>query len=103
MKQGNRNTLWVVCVVALATLAGVGLSQPARKIMLPSADEAFDLEGEWDARIEVYGQTAASGACPNDVRVTITCSFCPITGQTTIPLRLVGTKFKRNTQSQESE
>jgi hypothetical protein len=100
--MSNRNTLWAVGLVALTTLAGVALSQPARIIRLPSAEEVFDLEGEWDALIEVYGQTAARGAYPNDARITITGRFCPITGQTTSPARVEGAKFKRNTPSQES-
>jgi hypothetical protein len=88
--------MWTVCFVALIALTGFAQAQSAKTIRLPSAEEVFDLEGEWDALIEIYGQAAAYGAYPNVVKITITGSFCPITGQITSPITIIGISLKDN-------
>ena len=94
--------MWTICFVALIAWTGFAHAQSAKIIRLPSAEEVFDLEGEWDALIEIYGQAAAYGAYPNVVKITITGSFCPITGQITSPIRIIGVKQKSHAPSQES-
>jgi hypothetical protein len=88
--------------MATVGCAGYAFSQPAKIIRLPSGIEVYDLSGEWDALIEIYGQAAAYGAYPNVAKITITGSFCPITGQITSPIRIIGVKLKSDTPSQES-
>ena len=88
--------MWTICFVALIALTGFAQAQSAKTIRLPSAEEVFDLEGEWDALIEIYGQAAAYGAYPNVVKIIITGSFCPITGQITSPITIIGIRLKDN-------
>jgi hypothetical protein len=71
---------YVLCLMATVGCAGYAFSQPTKIIRLPSGIEVYDLSGEWDALIEIYGKAAAYGAYPNVVKITITGSFCPITG-----------------------
>ena len=92
----RRITRGAICFVALMALNGFAQAQSAKLIRLPSAEEVFDLEGEWDALIEIYGQAAAHGADPNVVKMTITGSFCPITGQITSPITIIGIRLKDN-------
>jgi hypothetical protein len=82
--------------MATVGCAGYAFSQPAKIIRLPSGIEVYDLSGEWDALIEIYGQAAAYGAYPNVVKITITGSFCPITGQITSPITIIGIRLKDN-------
>jgi hypothetical protein len=93
---------YVLCLMATVGCAGYAFSQPTKIIRLPSGIEVYDLSGEWDALIEIYGQAAAFGAYPNVVKITITGSFCPITGQITSPIRIIGVELKSDTPSQES-
>ena len=92
----RRITRGAICFVALMALNGFAHAQSAKLIRLPSAEEVFDLGGEWDALIEIYGQAAAYGAYPNIVKITITGSFCPITGQITSPIIIIGIRLKGN-------
>jgi hypothetical protein len=92
----RRITRGAICFVALMALNGLAHAQSAKLIRLPSAEEVFDLGGEWDALIEIYGQAAAYGAYPNVVKITITGSFCPITGQMTSPITIIGIRLKDN-------
>jgi hypothetical protein len=84
------------CFIALIAWTGFAHAQSAKIIRLPSAEEVFDLEGEWDALIEIYGQATAYGAYPNVVKITITGNFCPITGQITSPITIIGIRLKDN-------
>jgi hypothetical protein len=88
--------MWTICFVALIALTGFAQAQSAKTIRLPSAEEVFDLEGEWDALIEIYDQAAAYGAYPNVVKIIITGNFCPITGQITSPITIIGIRLKDN-------
>jgi hypothetical protein len=88
--------MWTICFVALIALTGFAQAQSANTIRLPSAEEVFDLEGEWDALIEIYGQAAAYGAYSNVVKITITGNFCPINGQITSPITIIGIRLKDN-------
>ena len=88
--------MWTICFIAFIALTGFAQAQSAKTIRLPSAEVVFDLEGEWDALIEIYGQAAAYGAYPNVVKITITGSFCPITGQITSPITITGIRLKDN-------
>ena len=90
----NRFAMWTICFVALIALTGFAHAQSAKIIRLPSAEEVFDLEGEWDALIEIYSQAEAYGAYPNVVKITITGSFCLITGQITSPITIIGIRLK---------
>ena len=92
----NRFAMWTIWFVALIALTGFAHAQPAKIIRLPSAEEVFDLEGEWDALIEIYGQAAAYGAYSNVVKITITGNFCPINGQITSPITIIGIRLKDN-------
>ena len=58
----RRITRGAICFVALIAWTGFAYAQSAKIIRLPSAEEVFDLEGEWEALIEIYGQAAAYGA-----------------------------------------
>jgi hypothetical protein len=71
-------------------------------IRLPSGIEVYDLGGEWEALIEYCGQAASYGTNLDVVKITLTGSFCPLTGQITSPIRIIGVKLKSDTPSQES-
>ena len=88
--------MWTICFIAFIALTGFAQAQSAKTIRLPSAEEVFDLEGEWNALIEIYGQAAAHGAYPNVVKIIITGNFCPITGQMTSPITIIGIRLKDN-------
>jgi len=88
--------MWTICFIAFIALTGFAQAQSAKIIRLPSGEEVFDLEGEWDALIEIYGQAAAYGAYSNVVKITITGNFCPINGQITSPITIIGIRLKDN-------
>ena len=92
----RRITLWTICFVALHFCTGFVFAQSTKMIRLPNGIEVYDLSGEWDALIEIYGQAAAYGAYPNVVKITITGSYCPITGQITSPITIIGIRLKDN-------
>jgi len=90
------------CFVALIAWTGFAHAQSAKIIKLPSGEEVYDLSGEWDALIENYGQAAAHGTYLDVVKIILTGSFCPLTGQITNPIRIIGVKQKSHAPSQES-
>jgi metal-sulfur cluster biosynthetic enzyme len=73
--------------------AGYVYSQPAKTIRLPSGIDVYDLSGEWDALTESHDQTVSYGTNLQVIRITITGSFCPLTGQITSPVSVIGSKF----------
>jgi hypothetical protein len=88
--------------MATVGCAGYAFSQPAKIIRLPSGEEVYDLSGEWVALIENYGQATAHGTYLDVVKIILTGSFCPLTGQITNPIRIIGFKQKSHAPSQES-
>jgi hypothetical protein len=84
------------CFIALIAWTGFAHAQSVKIIRLPSAEEVFDLEGEWDALIENYGQAAAHGTYLDVVKIILTGNFCPITGQITSPITIIGIRLKDN-------
>jgi hypothetical protein len=90
------------CLVALIAWTGFAHAQSAKIIRLPSGEEVYDLSGEWVALIENYGQAAAHGTYLDVVKIILTGSFCPLTGQITNPIRIIGVKQKSHAPSQES-
>jgi hypothetical protein len=100
--MSNRADLLVVCLVILTALAELALSQTAKTIRLPSGIEVYDLSGEWDALIESYDQTVSFGTNLHVVKIILTGSFCPITGQITSPVMLIGVMLQGDLLLRES-
>jgi hypothetical protein len=94
--------MWTICFVALIAWTGFAHAQSAKIIRLPSGEEVYDLSGEWVALIENYGQAAAHGTYLDFVKIILTGNFCPLTGQITNPIRIIGAKQKSHAPSQES-
>ena len=101
-KATAKTDIWKICFVALLVWTGFVFAQSMKIIRLPSGIEVYDLGGEWDALIEHYGQAASYGTNLDIVKITLTGSFCPLTGQITSPIRIIGDKLKSKTPSQES-
>jgi hypothetical protein len=91
----------VLCIIAIIVCAGFVYAQSTKMIRLPSGEEVYDLGGEWEALIENYGQAAAYGTYLDVVKIILTGSFCPLTGQITNPIRIIGVKQKSHAPSQE--
>ena len=92
----------VLCIIAIIVCAGFVYAQSTKMSRLPSGEEVYDLSGEWVALIENYGQAAAHGTYLDVVKIILTGSFCPLTGQITNPIRIIGVKQKSHAPSQES-
>jgi hypothetical protein len=90
------------CFVALIAWTGFAHAQSAKIIRLPSGEEVYDLSGDWVALIENYGQAAAHGTYLDVVKIILIGNFCPLTGQITNPIRIIGVKQKSHAPSQES-
>jgi hypothetical protein len=74
MKRGI--IILAVCLVAIIAWTGLALAQTAtpaamKTVKLPSGEEVFDINGEWDVLIENYGVFAQFGTYPNVAQITI--------------------------------
>ena len=67
--------LLMVCFISLMTLVSTLHGQSSKKtITLPSGEVVWDLNGEWDVRVENYGVWATSGSYPQMWKITQTGS-----------------------------
>ena len=67
--------LLMVCFISLMTLVSTLHGQGSKKtIRLPSGEVVWDLNGEWDVRVENYGVWATSGSYPQIWKITQTGS-----------------------------
>ena len=85
--------MWTISLLSLFGWVGFINPQSVKIIRLPSGEEVYDLSGEWDALIENYG-IAAYGTYPHVVKITNTGNYCPITGQITSPITIIGIRLK---------
>jgi hypothetical protein len=71
----RRITFWAVCFVALVVWAGLAFAQatkPAvmKTVKLPSGEDVFDINGEWDVLAEHYELWAHFGTYPQIFKIT---------------------------------
>jgi hypothetical protein len=69
--------IWLMCIAAVLAWTGGACAQtatPAPKVQLPSGEAVWDLNGDWGALIENYGQQARDGTYSNVYRITQTGS-----------------------------
>ncbi|MDK0748911.1 hypothetical protein P7A58_15455, partial [Clostridium perfringens] len=63
----------LLCFVGLIILTSTLHGQGSKKtITLPSGEAVWDLNGEWDVRVENYGDWAAYGSYPQIWKITQT-------------------------------
>jgi hypothetical protein len=67
--------IWTICFVALIAWTGMALAQtvkPAelKTVKLANGDEVCDLNGDWDAVIEHYGDWFGYGTFPQVFQIT---------------------------------
>ncbi len=73
MKRGI--TLWMLCLVAIILWTGLIYAQTTKPgtvktIKLPSGEEVYDLNGEWDVIVENYGAFEKYGSYRNVFKIT---------------------------------
>ena len=71
----RRITIWTLCLVAIIIWTGLVYAQAPKPgtlktIKLPSGEEAYDLNGEWDVIIENYGVWGVYCSYPNVFKIT---------------------------------
>jgi hypothetical protein len=62
--------LCIAIVLAWTVVAGAQAAPATPKMQLPSGEAVWDLNGDWDAFYENYGQYALYGKYPNMIRIT---------------------------------
>ena len=70
----KKNLLVLICIIGLVICASTLLGQGSKKIALPSGEEVWDLNGEWDVFVENYGPWASGGSYSSKVKITQTGS-----------------------------
>jgi hypothetical protein len=71
----RRITIWTICFVALIVCTGFVYAQSTKMIKLPSGEEVCDLNGDWDAVLEHYGEWFGYGTYPQLFKITQEGSF----------------------------
>lgn len=70
----RRITIWAVCLIALIAWVGLAFAQTAKTptlktVKLPSGEEVFDINGEWDMLIESFGEWEKFGTYTNIAKI----------------------------------
>ncbi len=71
----RRTVIWMLCLVAIMGWTGsvytqTGNSGAMKTIKLPSGEEVYDLNGEWDVIVENYGEWERFGTYPNVFKIS---------------------------------
>jgi hypothetical protein len=66
--------LGIAAILTWAGMVGAQTATPGPKVALPSGETVWDLNGDWDAFVENYGEYAPSGIYPTVWRITQTGS-----------------------------
>jgi hypothetical protein len=79
----------LLCFVGLIIFTSTLHGQGSKKtITLPSGEEVWDLNGEWDVRVENYGGWAAYGSYPQIWKITQT-------GSSFVAVRMIDDSWNR--------
>ena len=71
----KRTTIWMLCLVAIMGWSGSVYAQTAnpeamKTIKLPSGEQVYDLNGEWDVIVENYAYWERFGTYPNVFKIS---------------------------------
>ncbi len=69
--MGKKTLVVLLCLIGMIIFVSTLHGQSSKKtVTLPNGDVIWDLNGEWDAMIENYGNWGGSGTYPNVWKIT---------------------------------
>jgi hypothetical protein len=93
----KKTFLVLICFIGLIIFISTPHGQGLKKtITLPNGEVVWDLNGEWDAFIELYGSMAAYGSYPQIEKITQT-------GSSFVAIRMIDDYNPKGSQSLQGE
>ncbi len=70
----KKTLLIMICIIGLVICVSTSHGQSSKKITLPSGEEVWDLNGEWDVLVENFGPWSQAGSYKQLIKMSQTGS-----------------------------